>query len=110
MALGSSRGIIRRAFAQGPDIAVWLIILGIGPFFSSFGASLMELGYVTSLRAVEKAERICREDTMKQMISNPREPSKLEAAGFAALVWFCVGVLISGWIVLASWLILAAVR
>jgi hypothetical protein len=54
----------------------------------------------------EKAERICREDMMKQMISNPREP----AVGFAALVWFCVGVLISGWIVVAAWLILAAVR
>jgi hypothetical protein len=57
-----------------------------------------------------KVERVCREGTMKQMISNPREPGKLEAVGFAALVWFCVGVLISGWIVFAAWLILAAVR
>jgi hypothetical protein len=55
-------------------------------------------------------ENACREDTMKQMMGNPREPSRLEAAGFAALVWFCVGVLISGWIVLAAWVILAAVR
>jgi hypothetical protein len=53
-----------------------------------------------------KVERVCREGTMKQMISNTREPSKLEAVGFAAVVWFCVGVLISG----CAWLILAAVR
>ena len=55
-------------------------------------------------------EKACREDMMKQMISNPREPSKLGTVGFTALVWFCVGVLISGWVVFAAWLILAAVR